>query len=173
MRAYKIKAEEAARKSASRLLTKVDIQARIRELMQKREGRTEITQDMVVKRLADLAFGHLGMICTWDQHGLLLLDSKDLSEEEIAIVSSVKVIPVSVEIEGEFDDKGKKKYRTEYRREVTQKDSLKALELLCKHLGILDGPGSGAAKDRSGASGRVVTALGRIKERLGQRRSKS
>jgi len=173
MRTYKVKAETTASASAGNLLGNTKIQERIRELMSRRQKRTEVTQDMVVKRLADLAFGNLGMICTWDQHGLVLIDSKDLSEEEIAIVSSVKVIPVSVEVVGEYTDKGKQKYQTEYRREVTQKDSLKALELLCKHLGILDGPGSGKAKDRSGAASRVVSALGRIRERVGERGSKS
>lgn len=52
-------------------------------------------------------------------------------------------------------------------------DKIKCLELLCKHLGMLEGPGSGKAKDRSGASGRVVSALGRIRERIGERGSKS
>lgn len=170
MRTYKVKKEETAKAAAARLLTNVNVQARIREIMARREKRTEITTDMVVKRLADLAFGHLGMICTWDDNGLILLDSKDLSDAELAIVSNIKMTPVSVEI---IDKDGKKTFERGFRREVSQKDSLKALELLCKHLGILDGPGSGKTKDRGGATERVGGALGRIKERLGRRKGKS
>lgn len=173
-RAYKTtKSEKAARSNASKLIAKANVQERIKELMAKREKRTNVTQDMVVERLADLAFGHLGLICSWDNNGLVLLDSKDLTAAEMAIISSVKVIPVSVEIEGEYTVSGKQKYRTEYRREVSQKDSLKALEILCRHLGMLDGVSNTKTKDRVGASERVAAAVDGIRKRLKKRGSKS
>lgn len=163
IRTYKVKAETTASASAGKLLGNTKIQARIRELMGKREERTGVTQDMVVKRLADMAFGHLGMVCTWDEKGLVLLDSKDLSETEMAIIGSIKMAPIS---DGDGGLLG-------YRREVTQKDSLKALELLCKHLGMLDGPGGSKNRDRAGASERMVSALEGIRKRLGKRNSNS
>ena len=51
--------EEAARRNASRLLTKADIQAAIREAMKAREQRTEVSADRVVKELAKIAFADI------------------------------------------------------------------------------------------------------------------
>lgn len=162
-RVYQVKSETTASASAGRLLGNAKIQDRIRELMAKREKRTGVTQDMVVQRLADLAFGHLGMICTWDENGLVLLDSKDLTEPEMAIIANIKMIPVELET---YAENGDKKFVTKYRKEVSQKDSLKALELLCKHLGMLDGPGSGKSRNRAGDSARMVGALADARKRL-------
>lgn len=59
-RAYKaaypsVKKDESARKAGSRLLTFVDVAAYIAERQKARQERTEITQDMVVRELRDIA----------------------------------------------------------------------------------------------------------------------
>lgn len=61
-RAYKaaypsVKRDETARANASRLLTYANVQEYIREHMQQRQERTQITQDEVVNALKELAFG--------------------------------------------------------------------------------------------------------------------
>ena len=61
---------------ASRLLTNVKIQARIQELMQKREQRTEITADKVLQRWWDIATAdpndiiHLRRVCCRHCYGI-------------------------------------------------------------------------------------------------------
>ena len=60
-RAYKaaypsVKRDETAAAAASRLLSYVNVQAYIREHMQQRQERVQITQDEVVNALKDLAF---------------------------------------------------------------------------------------------------------------------
>lgn len=61
-RAYKaaypsVKRDETARANASRLLTYANVQEYIREHMQQRQERVQITQDEVVNALKELAFG--------------------------------------------------------------------------------------------------------------------
>lgn len=124
--------ESSAKEIASENLTKPNISARIKSIMRQRAKRLEITGDMVVQRLANIAFGHLGMVCTWTDSGLELKDIDELEEEALAIISEVSVSPVS---DGDGGLLG-------YNKKVKTKDSLKALEMLSKHLGLLDGNGS-------------------------------
>lgn len=162
LRVYPKSKPEAARRSASDLLTNPDIQARIAELMRAREQRTQVTQDRVVQRLANIAFGDLGMICTWTDMGLVLKDSKDLTVEERAIIDSVNIKPVS---DGDGGILGVDK-------KVNLKDSVKALELLGKHLGMFDGNGANK-NDRTNAKERLSGAVARVRERLAKRGAKS
>ena len=60
-RAYKaaypsVKRDETARANASRMLTNANVQEYIKEHMQARQDRTEITQDMVLHEIAAIAF---------------------------------------------------------------------------------------------------------------------
>lgn len=54
---YKVKREEIARKSASRLLTNVDIKKRIDELLEELNEKTlEVTAERIIKEYARIAF---------------------------------------------------------------------------------------------------------------------
>ncbi len=94
---------------ASRLLTKVKIQARIQELMNKRARRTEITADKVLEEYAKLGFsdvtdylqvvtervlvGHdkeTGEPISDISQFVLMKDTKDISPEKLAAISEVK-----------------------------------------------------------------------------------
>ena len=60
-RAYRVaypsvKKDETAKSAGSRMLTNVNVAKYISERMQERQQRTEVTQDMVVKELAAIAF---------------------------------------------------------------------------------------------------------------------
>ena len=93
-RAYKaayptVKKDESARKAGSRLLTFVDIQAYISERQQARQERTEITQDMVVRELRDIA----------------LASASDETDSELKYANKLKALELLGRHLGMFKDK--------------------------------------------------------------------
>lgn len=154
MRVYPDSKEAAAASSSSAHLRNPKIQNRISELMRERAKRMSITTDMVVKRLADIAFGDLGIICCWDDNGLTLKNRDEMTIEERAIIDFIDVSPVS---DGDGGLLG-------YRKKVKMKDSLKALELLSKHLGMLDGSGSDTkGRNQDSIKAKLLDLVGRVK----------
>lgn len=118
---YKVKNDETAKVNASRLLTKAHVQKYIQEKQKKREERTEITQDRVLKELAKLAFiDRTGVVSLGktDYGGIkvIIQSTDDLTPEQRAIISGIKETKNGIEV-------------TFYSKE-------KALELLGRHLGM-------------------------------------
>jgi len=109
--------QETAGSMGTENLQKPAISARIKSIMRQRKKRLEVTGDMVVQRLADIAFANIGMVCTWTDEGLELRDIEDLDEQTLSIISEVSSSPVS---NGDGGLLG-------YNRKVKMKDSLKAL----------------------------------------------
>lgn len=153
MRTYPDAKAESARRLGSKLLTNVDVQRRISELMEARAKRMNISADAVIKRLADIAFGHLGMVCVWTETGLDIKERDDLSDSELALIDSLDISPVG---DGDGGLLG-------YRKKVKLRDSLKALELLSRHLGLLDGSGS---EDKGRTKGAVAAKLLELADRI-------
>jgi len=85
---YKAKGD-AAKVNASRLLTKANVQEYIQDRMKKREQRTEITQDMVLQELAKIGFSDMRTFTTWNNRGVALVDSEQLTQDQSACVSEV------------------------------------------------------------------------------------
>ena len=104
-------------------LKKPDIQAYIKELLSKREERTQITADMVVKEWAKIAFFDIRKI--FHKEGGLL-NPHDLDDETATVVSSIKARDVKV-----GDD-------IETIKEYRLNDKMKALDMLAKHLGMFE-----------------------------------
>ncbi len=139
--------ERTAYSMGQRLLKKVEIQAAIQEAIKKRARRTEITQDMVLKELAAIAFSNGADFAQvvvrevpedcWDPVAgvyrkvprlvqlVQLANTADIPEERKAAISSIK--------EGKHGI------------EVGSYDKIRALELLGKHLGLFDGKGGSDA----------------------------
>ena len=93
-RAYKVayprcKKDETANAASSRMLRNVKVQEYISEKQQEIEKRTEITQDKVIKELANIAFFNIRNI--YNNNGTLKA-IKDIDEETIRAISSVKVL---------------------------------------------------------------------------------
>lgn len=97
---------KASRQSGARLLSNVDIQAYIRELMDKRAERVHITQDMVLRELAKIGFSDIRKVVKWGEtmvrssegdegeemvpyHGLALVDSDDVDESTAGAIAEV------------------------------------------------------------------------------------
>lgn len=161
LRVYPKSSEESARRLGSKLLTNIDVQRRISDLKSKRAERVKLSGDMVIKRLADIAFAHIGLVATWDSEGRLTLkETKDLTEAELSAIDDIQCSPVS---DGDGGLLG-------YKKRVKMKDSLKALELLSRHLGLLDGTSKGDG-DGEAAARRILEALGRVRNRQGSNSS--
>ena len=118
-----IRAGYSAKTAASqgeRLSRNVEIQAAIQAAMKARQERTEITQDRVLAELAKIAFGDQRAVMEWGPSGVKLRDSKDLTDDQAAIVAEVSE---SVTAAG-----GTLKLKTH--------DKVGALKLLGEHLGM-------------------------------------
>ena len=133
-RAYKaaypsVKKDEAARVNGCRMLTNANIQAYIAERQRDRQERTEITQDMVVRELAAVAFADVTEIVEIDDRGIVCIKpTADLTEDQRRAIAGIK--------------------ETKFGTEIKMNDKLAALELLGRHLGMF--------KDKVEVSGLAV-----------------
>jgi len=116
-------AVKSARVTASKLLTQDNIQELIKYYMKKRENRTEITGDMVVKELAKLAFSDVRNL--YDNERLLL--PHELDDQTASTISSFKTRREGDKEEGFYEMEEYKRY-----------DKTKALEMLGRHFGIFN-----------------------------------
>lgn len=103
-----------------RLLKHVEVQNAIGVAQKRREARTEITQDKVVREIAKIAFGDPRSVMTWGPNGVTLKASNEIPDDAAAFVAEVS--------ESTTESGGSLRLKTN--------DKLKALELLGKHLGM-------------------------------------
>lgn len=113
---------KTARSIGNQLLTKLDIQEAIQAAMKERAKRTEITQDRVLLELSRIAFSDPRALFNCD--GTLKPIHK-LDDEAAAALAGLEVLEAP---EGAASLKKIKRW-----------DKLKALDLLCEHLGIKKG----------------------------------
>lgn len=113
-------AEKSARITASKMLTKANIQAAIEEAFQARIQRVEVTADQVVEELARLGFSDMRSFTKWGPDGVVLKHSEDLDEDAARCVAEVSQ---TVTLGG-----GSIKFKLH--------DKKGSLELLGKHLGM-------------------------------------
>jgi phage terminase small subunit len=142
-RAYKVaypncKKDETARANSSRLLTKANIQEYIAICQEEREKRTEITQDMIIKELAKIAFFNIKDIYNEND---TLKKVTELDDDTAKAISGVKIQQKAGAMKIEFTAEGKEKetpieHIPEQTVEFKTNDKTKALELLGKHLGM-------------------------------------
>ena len=111
-----VKKDETAAAAAARMLRNVKVQEYISERMQERQQRTEVTQDMVVKELAAIAFARATDYAAVKDGVVHIKDTDSLSDEQICAIAGIK--------EGKFGV------------EIRLNDKEKALELLGRHLGM-------------------------------------
>ena len=132
-RAYKVaypnvKKDATASQAGSRMLRNVKVQEYISEKQKEIEKRTEVTQDMVIKELAKIAF--LDIRKLYNENGKLK-NIADIDKDTAGAISSLETLE---EYEGCGDDREK----TGDTQKVKLLDKTKALELLGRHLGIFN-----------------------------------
>ncbi len=99
------------------LITKNNVSAAIQEAIEKRQNRVEITQDRVLQELASIAFAKGTDYASIISGVVMMNDTGELTEEQKAAIVSIKQTKEGVE--------------------VKLADKMKALELLARHLGLL------------------------------------
>lgn len=112
-----------ASRIASQLLDKTHVAAALQKAMQKREKRTEITQDRVLGQLAKIAFADMKDFADWNPDGVRLRPSEDVDGTLVAEVS---------ETTSEFAGGSSTTVK------IKRHDQMKALELLGRHLGMFN-----------------------------------
>lgn len=147
-RAYKaaypsVKKDTVAATNGGRMLRNADVAAYITGRQKARQARTEITQDMVVRELAAVAFADLSGIVTLRNGCVYIQDTDELTDEQRRAIAGIKETQAGIEIK--------------------MNDKLKALELLGRHLGMF--------KDRVEVSG-LAAEQSKLSELLEQRRAK-
>ena len=120
-RAYKAaypscKKDETARVNSSRLLTNANIETYIDKRIKDREERTEITQDMVLKELAQIGFANITDFVSIEGPYVKVKQTADIPQEKIGAIAGIKEGANGIEVK--LNDKGK------------------ALELIGRHLGM-------------------------------------
>ena len=98
-RAYRVaypsvKKDETAAAAAARMLRNVKVQEEIQKRMQDRQQRTEVTQDMVVRELAAIAFARATDYVEIQSNGVcgtvVIKPTTDLSDQQIRAIAGIK-----------------------------------------------------------------------------------
>lgn len=118
--------KKAAKEQASRLLTKANIQAEIKLLVDAAAKRNDITVDRVLTELARVAFGDPRKFFD----GQALKDMKDLSDDDAAALSSIEVFE-------EFEGFGEERRMIGYTKKIKFWDKVSALEKIARYLKML------------------------------------
>lgn len=112
----KVRKDEVAAVNGSKLLRITKVAKYISERMEERQKRTEVTQDMVVKELASIAFAKATDYVTIKSGTVKIKDTDQLTDNQIRAIAGIKEGTNGVEIK--------------------MNDKEKALELLGRHLGM-------------------------------------
>lgn len=125
--------EKTARSIGSELLTFPDVEAAIQKAMIERSRRTELTQDRVLLEIARIAYSDPRELYNPDGS---LKPIHELSDEAASALAGVEITEA-------FDGRE----LVGYTKKVKRWDKLRALDLLCEHLGIKGGPKMEQDKD--------------------------
>jgi phage terminase small subunit len=79
--------------AAHQLLHRGDVEAIIENMEEKRNQKANITAQKILDELALLAFADLSQIATWDGYTFVLKPFCELTRDQIALISSIKIIP--------------------------------------------------------------------------------
>lgn len=109
--------QNSAQRHCYAILKKPAVATAVREAMEQRSERTKITQDMVLRELAAIAFAKLtDHTCVAEDGAVHIAPTEGLSEQQRRAIAGIKV--------------------SRYGVQVSNYDKVKALELLGKHLGM-------------------------------------
>lgn len=94
----KVKKDETANVNGSRLLRNAKVQSYIEEKMKKREKRTQVTQDKVVKELAAIAFSNATDFAEIKKGCVYIKDTSELDESAKKSIIGIKEGKEGIEV---------------------------------------------------------------------------
>lgn len=109
-----------AHSQGAAFLKKPQISTAVREALNRRSARVELSQDAVIEELRRIAFGDLRDIAEWGADGVQFKNSNDLTAEQAATVAEISESVTS----------------TGGSKRIKRHDKVKALELLGRHMGM-------------------------------------
>lgn len=112
---------KTARHVVQRLLSHPRINEAIQDAIKTRESRIQISQDAVVQELAKIGFANMGQFVRWNDTGVQMVASSDLTTDQTAAI---------IEITDTTNSVGNRNIK------LKLGDKIRALELLGKHLGM-------------------------------------
>lgn len=118
--------EKTAYSQGNRLLKKDEVKELIKELEDAAAARSAITQDMVLKELARIAFNDPRKL--FDEDGKLK-DVAALDDDAAAALAGVEIFE-------EYEGRGENREFIGYTKKYKWSDKLRALEQLGRHLGM-------------------------------------
>ena len=118
--------ERTAAAQGVRLLRNVKVRDAVAAAQGKRESRTEVTQDMVIRELARIAFSDMRKLYREDGS---MKNLSELDDDTAAAISGIETLE-------EFEGAGGDRCLVGHTKKVRPWDKGRALELLGKHLGM-------------------------------------
>ncbi len=150
--AYNTEKDTVAATEGGKLLRKPEIMAAIEAGRAEIKKKLDIDQEWIVSRLKAVADGHIGKVAEFQGQTLKLKDSKELTNDDLRSLSSIKTKSSSTPMGDSFEFS------------VTVKDNVKALELLGKHIGMWTDKGNGEGNEyRASVDGRIDDLFGKFK----------
>ena len=132
--------EKCAKEIGYENLTKPHIQEEISKRMKKREERTEITQDMIIKELSKIAFSNATDYVTVETKPLKVLKRDPETNEEKYVDSDVMYQDIIIKDTKDMTDDQKAAIgsikHTKYGVAIDSLNKIEALHLLGQHLGM-------------------------------------
>ena len=129
--------KNAAKVTASKLLTKANVQLEIKKLMDERNTRTNITADDVIRQLARIAFMDIKDFVEWGVEERNEIIDRD--EDDNPIIEKVQSEFVRLKAAQQIDGTLVQSIKmTKYGMAVEFPDRMRAMEMLAKHTGVFD-----------------------------------
>jgi phage terminase small subunit len=140
---YKVKDGEVAKANASRTLALANVSLYVKQLQKQIIEKHEVSRERVMDELVGIAFGSISEIVEIDNHGKPKLKQQaDLKQLD------------SISATESYSDTGSSRGFS-----VKRADRLKALEMLCKLLGLYDREDTESRRNIESNAGRVLEAL--------------
>lgn len=115
-----------AKANAWQLMERLDVQARIKELIEARAKRVDDSADRVVEEIKKIAYSKLSDIFAFDGNYLALKNFDDIPDDALSYIESIDIVDVGY---------GKDKQEV---IKVKFHNKVKALEMLSRHHGLFN-----------------------------------
>lgn len=145
---YKVKDGEVAKVNAARLLTLAHVSLYVKQLQNKTSQKHEVSRDRIIGELVKVAFADMSEVVEIDDKGKPVI-KKDANLNALDSISSSE----------SYSDTGYSKSFS-----VKKSDKIKAMEMLCKLLGLYDKEDSESRRNLEANSRRVLDALAGIRK---------